>query len=81
MPPSPLCPVQDKLTRASLDNLACVAQGDRLLWISIHFFSCLGSPFRFYLFLVQGNDMGPSIPAAAALVTMAIMRLSHSQRQ
>ena len=30
---------------------------------------------------VQGNDMGPSIPAAAALVTMAIERLSRSQRQ
>ncbi len=30
---------------------------------------------------VQGNDMGQSIPASAALVTMAVMRLFHSQRQ
>jgi hypothetical protein len=43
MPPSPLCPVQDELKRASRQRglLACVAQGDRLSWISVHIISFL----------------------------------------
>ena len=51
MPPSPLCPVQDELKRASRQRglLACVAQGDRLsgsLFFSFLFFSFLCSPGR-----------------------------------
>ncbi len=50
MPPSPLCPGQDEVKRASRQRglLACVAKGDRLSWISVsfHFFSFLFSVGR-----------------------------------